>query len=235
MACNPLLVRNLNRSARVSSPRAPGTGRGGAFGTDLYRTGQGMRKATYFALAAALAFSAARAEAQVFTPPYQSPVSGGDLGVYISDDALGAGLGVEGILRMRMTSSDLGLRVGIAEVPFDGTDVTLGVDWRNPLRLSGTAPLVLALTAGGQAALGDVNGFGAQVGLSVGGDIRSPEVTFTPYIHPRLALVDIEDESELQVLADIGVDLSFARNLLVRFDANLGDGADFGIGLAWRR
>ena len=196
-----------------------------------------MRKGKFVALAGmlALAAGASRAEAQIFTPPYQSPISSGDVGVYLMDDALGGGLGVEGILRLGMARSDLGLRLGIAEGPFDDTGVLLGVDYRRPIRLVGTGGPRIAFTAGGQAALGDVEGFGGQVGLTVGGDIRSPEVTLTPYIHPRLALVDGGDEAEFEVLADIGVDLSFSRNLLLRFDANLGDGADFGIGLAWRR
>lgn len=185
--------------------------------------------------AAALVLGAASAaEAQIFTPTYQSPVRGGDIGVYLADDAVGRGLSVEGVLRLAMTRSDLGLRLGVAEAGEDATAILLGIDYRNPIELA-AAPLALAFTAGAQAALGDAEAFGGQVGLSVGYPIRGSGVTVTPYIHPRVALVDFGEDSDFEVLADLGVDLSLAQNLMLRFGANLGEGADFGIGLAWRR
>jgi len=57
-------------------------------------------------------------------------------------------------------------------------------------------------------------------------------------VHPRLAIVSALDDNsgaELDVLADIGADFDFAPNLSLRLGVNLGDGADWGIGLAWRR
>lgn len=196
-----------------------------------------MKKWTLAAAGAALAMGAQAAGAQVFTPTYLAPRVSSDLGVYVSD---GPGdLAVEGIWRRGLSGgSGIGLRAGFADAN-DGSAFLLGVDYRNPLSLAGTAPIDLALTLGGQAVLGDVEGFGAQIGLSLGYTFTAPEVTVTPYIHPRLAFISVDngvggDDSDFEPLADVGVDLGFAPNLSFRFGANLGDGADWGIGLAWR-
>lgn len=183
------------------------------------------------AAAAAVLLLAPRAGAQVFTPTFQAPTSSNDLGIYLVDFG---DLGVEGVLRRSMGGGDLGLRAGFADAN-DGDVILLGLDYRSPLRLSGTQPLALAWTLGGQAALGDADGFGVQGGVSVGYAFRSPELTITPYIHPRIAFVDAGDDGDLEVLGDVGLDVGLSQGLELRFGANLGDGADWGIGLAFRR
>lgn len=188
---------------------------------------------TLAAVAAALALGGEAAGAQVFTPTYLAPRVSSDLGVYVSD---GPGdLAIEGIWRRAMAGgSGLGLRLGFADAD-GGTALLAGIDYRSPLALAGTAPVDLALTLGGQAALGEAEGFGAQVGLSVGYTFTTPELSVTPYIHPRLAFISVEGGDDgIEPLADLGIDLGFAPNLSLRFGANLGDGADWGIGLAWR-
>jgi hypothetical protein len=195
-----------------------------------------MRKHVFAAAAlAAAVFTAAPARAQVFTLPFQSTERGGsDIGIYLSD---GPGdLAVEGIWRRGFGSGDLGLRAGFADVG-DG-ELIIGADWRQPLAL-GTQPIDLALTFGGQAALGDVDALGGQVGLLFGHTFTEPGLRVTPFVHPRLALVsglnNTNDDTELDVLADLGADFSFAPNLTLRVGVNLGAGADWGIGLTWRR
>ncbi len=184
-----------------------------------------MKKIWSAVLGLALALGVApAAHAQVFSPTFQAPFNSSDVGVYLVD--FESELGVEGILRR----NQLGLRLGVV----DGT-LLAGIDYRSPLAVS-AAPLSLALTLGGQGAFGDgAEVFGGQVGLSVGGRIVSPGIAVVPYIHPRLAVIAGEGDSEFKVLADLGVDLDFNRNLSLRFGANLGDGADFGIGLAFKR
>ena len=196
-----------------------------------------MKQRSFAGLAAvaAVVFAAAPGRAQVFTLPFQSTEQGGrDLGLYLSD---GPGdLAVEGIWRMGMGTGDLGLRAGFADVG-DGV-LLLGADWRQPLALP-TQPVDVALTFGGQAGLGDVSGIGGQVGLAFGHTFTEPGVRITPYVHPRLAIVSAlgdgnGDGAELDVLADLGADFGFAPNLSLRVGVNLGNGADWGIGLAWR-
>lgn len=193
-----------------------------------------MKKhATWVAAAAAVVLGATQAKAQVFTLPFQSTARGSDIGLYLSD---GPGdLAIEGIWRRNFGVGDLGLRAGFADVG-DG-DVLLGVDWRQPLNLQ-TAPIDLALTLGAQGAFGDASGVGGQVGLALGHTFAETGVRITPFIHPRVAIVsalDDDSDAELKVLADLGADFDFAPNLSLRFGANLGEGANWGIGLAWRR
>lgn len=189
-----------------------------------------MRKAACVvaAVAGLTLGGAAAAGAQVFTPTFQAPRLSNELGIYVSEDPLH----VEGSLRRSFGGYGLGFRGGYSDVG-DGS-LTLGIEYVNPLQLAGVAPIDVALTLAGQVLAGDGEAFGAQVGLDFGYVFTSPEVTITPYLHPRLAIVDAGDEAELEVLADLGVNLDFRPNLSLRFGANLGEGTDWGVGLAWR-
>jgi hypothetical protein len=191
-----------------------------------------MRKRLAAALGAALLVTPPESGAQVFTPTFQAPVTSSDIGVYLVDFG---DLAVEGVLRQRFGRvSDIGLRVGFAEQN-DENALLLGVDFRSPLQPSGTAPLALAVTLGAQAALLDADAWGVQGGLSLGYAFRSPEVSVTPYIHPRLAFRDLGGTDNLDLLADLGIDLGVTPDVDIRFGANLGEGADWGIGVAFRR
>lgn len=176
-------------------------------------------------------FASAEARAQVFTPSYMSPVPMSDLGIYVSE---GPGdLTLEGIWR----AGALGLRAGFVDT--NGDDLlSVGGEFRNPLPVA-SAPLSLAFTLGGQGLLGENSAIGLQAGLSAGGRFVQPGIAITPYIHPRIAFINgfgVEDDFNAEVLADLGVDLEFARNLVFRLGVGLSDEtADWGIGLAWRR
>jgi hypothetical protein len=183
------------------------------------------------AVVALAAASAGTARAQVFTPTFQSPRLTNDIGVYLSDADPGD-LSIEGIWR----GGPLGLRVGLVDA---GDDLlSIGGELRSPLLLAG-APVSLAFTAGAQALIGDAEAFGVQGGLSAGYTFNSPGLAVTPYIHPRIGLINgfaEDDDLEIEVMADVGVDVEFAPRFILRFGANLGDvGADWGIGLAWRQ
>lgn len=193
-----------------------------------------LRKRFTVALALALVVGGAdRAQAQVFTLPFMAPQAESSLGIYLSDFG---DLALEGIARGNFGGFNLGLRGGVVDAD-DATGVTIGGELRNPLSL-GTAPLDIAFTAGIQALLGDFDGLGAQAGLSIGHTFvpDTGGFRFTPYIHPRIAFIDPGEpaDGDLEVLADVGFDLDFASNLSLRLGVNIGDGADWGIGLAWR-
>lgn len=182
----------------------------------------------------AIAGTAGAARAQVFTPTYQEPRPSNDLGVYLSD---GPGdFAVEGILRRNFGGYDLGLRGGIADT--EDVSALLGLDLRSPLSL-GTAPIDVSLTAGIQTMLGDVTALGFQGGLSLGHTfVPEGGFTITPYIHPRIALVDVgapDSGFDAELLADLGFDFRLRSGLVLRVGVALSDlGGDWGIGLAWR-
>jgi hypothetical protein len=171
----------------------------------------------------------AEGHAQLFTPSYQSPRLVNEFGIGLSDGP--GSLAIEGIWR----AGPLGLRLGYADV--DDGALMLGGELRNPLQIVG-APLGLAFTAGVQGLIGDRNAYGGQAGLSAGYTFLAPGIGFTPYLHPRLGVVQElhENDLRLRALADVGVDVEFYNNLLVRFGAALdGVGASWGFGLAIRR
>lgn len=141
-------------------------------------------------------------------------------------------LHLEGSWRRSFGGYGLGFRGGYSDAG-DGA-LTLGIEYVNPLALAGAPPVDVALTLAGQVLAGDAEAFGAQVGLDFGYVFATPDLNIVPYIHPRLAIVDVGDEAELEVLADVGVNLDFRPDLSFRFGANLGQGTDWGVGLAWR-
>lgn len=168
------------------------------------------------------------AQAQVFTPSYQAPVVMNDLGVYVSD---GPGdVALEGIYR----SGALGLRVGLVDA--GDNLLTLGGEVRAPLE---SDPVDVAFTAGAQGIIGDFDAIGLQGGLTIGKRFVNPGAALTPYIHPRIALVDgfaEDDEFEAELLAELGLDAEFSSNLVLRLSIGLGDvSPNVGVGLAWRR
>lgn len=188
------------------------------------------------ALAVLALACAAPAGAQVFTPTYMTPYPGSELGVYASD---GPGeLALEGAWR-RMTAggADIGIRAGFADLAQGA--LLLGLEVRNPVILAGS-PIGLAFTAGAQAAVGDQVGFGAQAGFTAGHAIAGGNVRVTPYIHPRLAVVSEpqplrQTDLELQVRADAGVDVAMEGGFSFRLAVNIGEGARFGGGVAFRQ
>lgn len=194
-----------------------------------------MRRVLLSVLAACSVAAVETASAQVFTPTYQAPRSSSDIGIYLAD---GPGeFSLEGILRRGFGGYDIGLRGGIADTP--DLSVLLGADLRNPLT-AGTAPIDLAFTGGLQALIGDVTALGLQGGLSIGHTFvpAGGGFTVTPYIHPRVALVDWggpDDGFDAELLADVGFDFAMRSGLMLRVGVSLSDpGSDWGIGLAWR-
>jgi hypothetical protein len=190
---------------------------------------QGLR---ILAAAGCMIALAGTAQAQVFTPTLQSPRLVNEMSIYVGD---GPGdLAIGGIWR----GGPLGLRLGY--VDGWGGLLSVGAELRNPIPVA-NAPLGLAFTASGEALVGDETGLGFQAGLSAGYTFHSTGLAFTPYLHPRAALVrrpGIRNEDlRFEVLADVGGDIEFHNNILVHFGIRLDNnvGSNFGIGIGVRR
>jgi hypothetical protein len=190
-----------------------------------------MRREWLVRSALALAMLVATsAQAQVFTPTFTSPRMVNEVAVNLND---GPGdLGVEGMWR----GGPIGLRVGY--VDWRGGLLSIGGEYRNPLPMAG-APLGLGFTLGAQALFGDDNALGFQGGLTAGHTFMGQGLAFTPYIHPRIGLINHpggSDNFEIEVLAEVGFDIEFWTNLLLHFGASLdGVGSNWGVSLGWRR
>lgn len=186
---------------------------------------------TLIAAGLAVALAPSSGEAQVFTPSYMSPVASSDIGIYLADWP--GGFAVEGIWRGRYSGLDMGLRGGLADVGDMG--ILLAAELRQPL--SANSPLDLAVTGAVQGLIiadGD-SGVGFGGGVTLGHTFTSEELVFTPYLHPRIALITGWGDSDLELLADVGFDLRVSDSIEARFGISIGDyGSDWGIGLAWR-
>lgn len=196
-----------------------------------------MNRSRWIALAAMLLLSpgARPAAAQLFTPSFLAPARAGDLGVYLSSGIADDGFAVEGIWRRGFGAYDLGLRAGVADV--GDAALLVGAEYRNPLEI-GTAPIDVSVTGGAQVVVGSESGLGVQAGATLGHTFVTPGLTVTPYLHPRLGLMDpigAAEDVSLELLADLGVDLTVPAGLVVRVGLGFADEtATLGIGLSWR-
>lgn len=189
-------------------------------------------RATSIWLVIAACLAVGPADAQIFTPSFLAPQRASDVGVYLSD---GPGeFGIEGIWRRGFGQGyDLGFRAGVAST--DDVSVLLGADYRHPIAAG--APVGIAATGSVQGVLGEFSGAGVTAGLSIGPRISSGGLSFTPYLHPRVGLVRglRSADTFLELLADLGFDLTISPGLDLRFGVGLDSfGADWGVGLAWR-
>lgn len=192
-----------------------------------------LRRWIFCAAAGSALLAAEEAAAQVFTPTFLAPRSSSDVGVYLSSAP--GDLALEGIWRRGSGRYDVGLRVGIAEIQ-DELSLLVGGELRSPIA-AGTAPLDLALTGGIQGVFGGREGVGVQAGVSLGHTFAPGGLTVTPYLHPRVGLVNglgNLDDFDLDLLADLGVDVGFNPNLILRVGLDFQPGGGIGIGLAWK-
>lgn len=188
-----------------------------------------------------LAVPAARAQVAWDSPYFLPPGAPAGWGVYLVDPAHGSGLGVLGTWRATSAPGGLGFRLGLAEDRRDELAVYGGVDLSGSLvRASNDTPVDVAWVTGVGVSVGDAGLVSFPLGISVGRKFRTEDVTFNPYITPRVVLdawfgSDRPRRStDLELAVDLGVDLVFQPGWGVRFGATLGDRSAVGIGLSFR-
>jgi hypothetical protein len=175
------------------------------------------------------------------SPMLLPPGVGDGFGLYLAD-VEGGDLGV--IATWRSPGWNFGIRGGLAEAAGDDLGVFAGFDVNGGLvRSSNDFPLDVDWLFGAGVGVADGVRLSAPVGLSVGRAFDADNVTFTPFATPRVVLdaflddddddVDDDDDLDLELAVDLGLDVRFSRDFLVRFSGTLGDRNGVAIGLVF--
>jgi hypothetical protein len=166
------------------------------------------------------------------------------------EPAIGEGIAVLGTYRTSPVPVGLGFRLGIGEGWRDELSVFGGVDVAGALvRANNDTPLDVIWFAGAGLGIGEDVLFSFPLGLSIGAVLDSDGgARFAPYLAPRLVLDAFmcdddgrgdfcpgdDDDLELDLAADLGLDLSFDPSWMIRFAATLGDREALAIGVVFR-
>lgn len=185
-----------------------------------------------------LLLGAGSATAQVYdVPAFHPPYGESQFGLYLFFPNDVDDVGVMGTWRDSGDLLDLGFRAGA--LGFEGeTGLLAAVELKDHVvRASEEFPLDVAWVSG----VG-ITGFpGSELeelvriplGFSFGRALGDEDVSFVPYIYPRLALDFVGDDTDLGFDLDLGFDASFATEWSLRFAFTLGDHEAVGVGLAF--
>lgn len=181
----------------------------------------------------------ARAQTAWDSPTLLPPRVGPGMGLYLVDVS-GGGIGVLGT--WRGTPLGTGLRFGVAEGRGgDGIAVLGGLDFMGPLvRVSPDFPLDVSWLVGVGLGHSDWTLVSVPFGLTLGRTFTAPDVSFTPYITPKV-IVDAhlgrgpndDNDLELEFDLDLGVDVAFQPGWAIRFGAGLGSRSGIAIGIVF--
>lgn len=187
-----------------------------------------------------LSITAPAAEAQVaWEAPLMVAVdTPAGWGVYLADPSPGGGIGVLSTWRPRTAPGGLGYRLGIAEDRGDDVSVYGGLDYSG-LIVPATEefPLNMAWVLGAGLGVGDDVLLSFPLALAFSRSIQADEVWFNPYIAPRVTLDAFfgdGSELDLNLSADLGVDISFDPGWAIRFAGSLGSRDALAIGISFR-
>lgn len=172
-------------------------------------------------------------DSPMLLPPRAQP----GFGIFL-DGPAGGDLGV--MATFRSPSWNFGVRGGIAEESGrdNGLAVLAGFDFQGALTRSSTEfPLDVDWVLGMGFSVGDNFLVSVPLGLTTGHSFRGDGVVFTPYGTPRVVLDaffgDGRSRVDLDLAFDLGLDLRFAPNFMVRFGATIADRSAVAIGLVF--
>jgi hypothetical protein len=199
-----------------------------------------MRRNFFAVLLLGFALVPGKVQAQAWESPFlMPPAPPPGVGIYLMDVA-GGELGA--MLSYRSSSYGLGLRGGIAETPGDNVGGFGGIDFNGNIhRNSRDFPLDVDWVFG--AGLGvneDYLLLTVPLGLTLGHTFNADRAVFKPYMTPRIhldaAFGDQDDDTDLGISFDIGLDLQLSRSRtapVIRFGASLGDHEAVAVGLVF--
>lgn len=204
----------------------------------MYRRASGVA-----GLGVALALVSAPASAQIAweTPMLIGPGAPAGFGIFVMEPWPGDEIAVMGTYRTSPVPVGLGFRVGLGEGLRDELAVFGGFDLSGYLlRSTDELPLDFLWFTGAGLGIGDDVLISFPLGISAGANLESDGIVFRPYVAPRVILDAFfgegDDDLELDVAADLGLDLAFDPRWMIRFAATIGDDRDaLLIGLAFPR
>jgi hypothetical protein len=185
---------------------------------------------------------AVRAQMAWDSPLLMPPRVGDGLGIHLIDVHAG-GLGA--LLTWRAPRWNFGVRAGLADGGRDDIGLIGGIDVNGSLaRESADFPLDVDWVFGAGIGIDDGARISLPLGLSLGHSFRGGDVTFLPYATPRVVLDaflnDDDDEPRgdgddvnLVFAVDLGLDMRFSPNFLLRFGVTLGDREAVALGLVF--
>lgn len=175
-------------------------------------------------------------------PMLMAPNSPAGLGIFLVevdgpriDGQEEDGIGGLATWRRAPVPDGIGFRVGLFEDPFDDIALTAGIDVSGTLlQPSGELPIGFIWLFGAGLGIGDEVWASFPLGISAGIDLESDGVLFRPYLTPRVALDVMSgpgDEIDLSAAVDVGLDLAFSSDWVIRFGAAVGDRDAIAVGL----
>ena len=172
-----------------------------------------------------------------------APGSPGGLGVFLLEPAGqaaapggDAGVGVVGTWRRSEAPSGLGIRLGLADDPGGDPAVLVGLDVSGTLTLpTEDFPVGAIWLLGAGVSAGDEVLLSFPAGISAATELDAEGILIRPYLSPRVSL-DIRsglgDQVDLAAAVDLGLDLAFFRDWIIRFALSLGEREAIAVGLA---
>lgn len=186
--------------------------------------------------------TAASAQTAWDSPLLLPPRAVDGFGIYLTD-MHGGGVGVLGT--WRSPAWNYGLRFGVSDGAGD-QDIAVfgGVDYAGAINVATSDfPIDVDWVLGVGAGISDDVRLSAPLGLSAGYSFQGEGARFTPFITPRVVLDawfgNEDDDLDLDVAADFGLDLTFTSaggplaGSTIRFAVTAGDRNAIGLGLVF--
>jgi hypothetical protein len=189
----------------------------------------------------AVGFAAPLAAQETGTPMFKAPYRGFDNYQFGFDLSFpeGTDFALEGLYQFASGPHDFGVRGGILKCGDGCTQFQVGGNFRTRvLRATQQFPLDGSITVGFGGRFGEgQEAFIVPVGVTVGRELRiqNSTVSFTPYIHPVIAPVFGEGDSDVNFAVGLGADIAVNRFLAIKVSGGIGDIEGIGIGLAFKR
>lgn len=175
-------------------------------------------------------------------PLLVSPDTPAGWGLYLVDPEYDSGIG---FLTTWRGGGDLGFRLGVAEDRGDDLAVYGGIDYsRRIVTYGNDFPLNVSWVTGAGFGIGDDAVVSLPLGITIGRAFQAESVMFNPSFAPRMVLDvwlgddnrprDDDDDINLGLALDFGLDIGFDPGWAIRFGVSGGDRDALAIGISFQ-